>query len=162
MAVSLLSRVKKFLHALEAIQDELLELYERKRLAITRAEATEMRALAQTEAKLTQTMQGFIQQRQQILNDAGGAQLPSDSILDLVAAVGGDEQPQLEERVVQSRKKSERIRRESWVHWVVSQRALNHYRDLLDLIADHGRKSPTYSHGARRQSTGGAILDASV
>jgi len=162
MAMNLRSRVKKFLSSLESIQDELLELYERKRHAITRAEATQMRTLAQTEAELTQTMQRFVVQRQEILNDAGGAQLPCDSILELVAVVGGDEQSQLEDRVKRSRKKSERIRRESWVHWVVSQRALNHYRDLLDLIADHGRKSPTYNHGSSRQSTGGAILDASV
>ena len=65
-------------------------------------------------------------------------------------------------RIQAARRKSERIRRESWVQWVVSQRANTYYNELLELLAYSGKKAPVYSDKPGPPSGGGTILDASA
>jgi hypothetical protein len=49
------------------------------------------------------------------------------------------------------------------VLWIVSKQSLRLFRELLDLIANGGRKAPVYFAGAGTEmSFGGAILDASA
>ena len=47
--------------------------------------------------------------------------------------------------------------------WIVSKQSLRLFRDLLDMIANGGRKAPVYFAGPGTElSFGGAVLDASA
>jgi hypothetical protein len=162
MSAELCQRVKEFLQALEPTQDELIVFFGKKRTALRAAQQVELVRLVDSEAELAKQMQRHLGRRQQILQQARQSGLPSDSILTLVVAIGGDQREQLEQRIQRARTKSEKIRTESWIHWIVTQRALNHFSELLDLIAHCGRQAPTYSQGPSEETTGGAILDASI
>ncbi len=162
MSSHLLQQIIQFLQELEPTQDDLLSLFGERRGAVTAARTADMLRLAQRESELTQQMQQHLDRRQQILTNAGQNGLPDDSLSDLVTVIGGNRQQFLNERIERSRGKSEAIRRESWIHWIITQRAFNHYTELLDLIAHRGKKSPTYSRERDLESNGGAIIDASV
>jgi hypothetical protein len=162
MASRLLEEVTQFLTALEAAQEELLSVYKSRRAAMTAARAAQMQQLAEAESKITAELQKHLAERQRILEEAARNGYPSDSVLSLVSAIAGSEREELEERIVRSRLRSEKIRKESWVQWIVSQRALLHYNEMLNLIAECGKRSPTYSREPNARSAGGAILDASV
>lgn len=162
MSATLLNRVKQFLKTLEPLQDATLSLFERKRGAVTSADPAEMLKLAEVEAELTRSMQETLGTRREILFEAKRTGLPFGSIVELVNAVATDEREILSIRLKTARRKSERIRRESWVQWVISQRANTYYNELLELIAYSGKRSPVYSDKPSLPSGGGTILDASA
>ena len=162
MSASLLKEVKQFLSALEATQDELAELFGRKRTALTQARSDELLRLAASEASLTGRLQAALGQRQRILNDAKQQGLPSQSLSELAPAIAGDERDRLRSRIERARGMSDRIRQESWIHWIIAHRTYSHYTELLNLIANCGKKAPTYSQKPSEESTGGVILDASI
>jgi len=162
MSTQLLDEIQQFLQELEPTQDEFLTLFGQKRIAVTRADTDAMLRLADSEAKLTEQMRLHLDRRRRILQQANQKGLPSDSIQALVGELGDSSQEPLKQGIERSLAKSESIRRESWVHWIVAQRGLNHCTELLDLIAYCGAKAPTYSRGPDQQTSGGAILDASI
>ena len=162
MSARLLEQVTQFLQLLEPAQDEMLRLFNQKRSAVKLARTDEMLQLAQRESELTFELKQHLERRKRILALASNAGLPSDSIHSLVVAIGGQQREQLEQRIENSRSKSEAIRRHSWIHWIISQRAFSHFSELLDLIAYRGEKAPTYSQVPGMDTSGGAILDASI
>jgi len=163
MADQLVDDVRQFLRGVEAVQDELATLYQRKRIALTEARASELLSIAESESRLAKQMQGHLARRRQILENSAGQGLPGDSIQNLLKALGGSARTELEPAVNRLRGAAAATRRENWIHWIVAQRAMNHHNELLELIASCGRKSPTYSRSpGQNASGGGAILDASA
>lgn len=162
MSATIINRIKQFLKTLESLQDATLSLFESKRAAVTTANSAEMIRLADAEAELTMKMKFVLGTRREILLDAKRSGIASTSIYDIVAASDDSEREALSKRIQTARKKSERIRRESWVQWVVSQRATTYYNELLELIAYSGKKSPVYNHKQESPVGGGSILDASA
>lgn len=162
MSPPLLNEVKQFLSALEATQEEFAELFRRKRTALTQARADELLRLAESEAALAQRLQAALGHRQRILQGAGREGLPCKSLAELTPDIAGDESDQLQSRIERARRMSDRIRQESWIHWIIANRTCSHYTELLNLIANCGRKAPTYSQKSCEESRGGVILDASI
>lgn len=162
MTTELLHETRQFLRSLDAAQIELAQLFEQKRGALTEARTDELEQLTQTEAGLFQRLQNLHALRGRILQRAAGTGLPHDSLQHLVERIAGPELDELRPRIQQARLLSERLRHESWIQWVIAQRAVCHYSGMLDLIANCGRKSPTYSNGPAAPTTGGALLDASA
>ena len=160
--MGILDEIRQFLQVLEVIQDEQTTAFQAKRTALRTAKAPALRALAEQEADLTRRLQLQLACRQQILQKAAAAGLPAESLESVVAAASGSDSAVLQGRIARARERSERIRRENLSHWIVAQRAFHHYTEMLDLIANRGRKAPTYGIGAPRESVGGAILDASA
>ncbi len=159
----LLIQVKKFLSQLESTQNRLWTLYLKRRTAVRAAESDEILRLAEEEIALTDEMKSHLAVRQQILKLAENNQLPSKSIEVLVQEISGDEKKQLLEKIERSKSLADKIRTESWIHWIVSQRSINHCKEMLDIIANKGESSLTYnSEKEAASSTGGVILDASI
>ena len=125
MSTQLLIQVKQFLKDLEPLQDAMLNLFDSKRSAVTAACSGEMLRLAEVESELTEKMQEILRTRHRILQQASREGIVGDTIEDLVSFFGGDERDVLQSRIKVARRKSGKIRRESWVPWVVSQRASN-------------------------------------
>lgn len=163
MGGSLLDRVRELLRALETAQRDLSSLQDRKRAALTRGESSELLGIAREETILSNRLRDLLQQRSQILESArvAGAE-DTGSLSSFVATLPPAEREELEPRVVQARRHAERIRRETWVQWIIAHRAYSHYSSLLELIAQSGSKSPTYDEKPVKHSSGGAIFDASI
>jgi len=161
MERQLLIEIRQFLAALESTQNDMLSLFERKRAALHKAIPSELMQLAEPEAELASRMQRLLQHRGRILEAARQAGLPDESVQVLVGRIGsgtGDLTP----RIQRAKYKSDELRRESWVQWVITHRACSHYGNLLDIIANCGEKRPTYSQDQGHTTSGGAILDASA
>ena len=47
-----------------------------------------------------------------------------------------------------------RLRRQSWSHWILAHRSYHHYTALLEIIAHGGHKPPTYSESPSSASGG--------
>lgn len=140
----------------------MLSLFERKRTALRSAAPGELLRLAEPEAQLTTRMQQLLQQRGRILQSARQTGLAADSLRILIGRIGGEKALELTPCIERTRRKSDELRRESWVQWVVTRRAASHYGNLVDIIANCGEKKPTYSRNGKEDAPGGAILDASV
>jgi flagellar biosynthesis/type III secretory pathway chaperone len=163
MTTELLHETRQFLRSLEAAQTELSQLFDQKRAALTHARADELERLAGSESDLLKRLQSLHALRGRILQRASRAGLPHDTISHLVERIAGPELSQLRPKIQQARRQSERLRRESWIQWVIAQRAFHHYTGMLDLIANCGRQAATYTNGpAAPAVTGGALLDTSV
>jgi len=164
MSARLLEEVRQFLPDLESTQREFSNLFLRKREALIAARSDELLRLADSETVLVKRLHSHLGRRQRILIEARSEGLPSDSIVNLVARIAGEEIKPLETRIERIRILSLRLRRESWIHWIISHRTYNHYSEILNLIAHCGEQAPTYSRdkNEEKKSTGGAILDTSI
>lgn len=162
MSGQLMRAIRQHLSALEQTQDELSALLKRKRSALINARADELGRIAGAEEQLANRLKAHLTCRRRILQQAQEQGTPSDSILNLVVQIGGDDREQLERRIERARVAAEQIRRLGWVDWIVAQRALRQHNELLELIAHCGEKAPTYSNQPSKETAGGAILDTSV
>jgi hypothetical protein len=158
----LLDEVRHFLPALEATQTELAALFGEKRRAAKSADAQRMLELAEAEAGLARRLEGHVEDRQRILERARQEGRPADSIAELVAEIGGSGSELLRSRIDAARRRASSLRSESWIQWVMSQRAVLHYAELVELIAHCGQQPPVYGPAPREHRSGGALLDATA
>ena len=163
MQHQLLSTIRQFLIALDQTQDDLLALCEQKTIALRGSDVAAIRAVSETEQQLTRQMQLLLGERARILQQAAEtAGEPFHSIQQYVRSIGSAESDELLPVIERSIQKSDVIRRESWVHWIIARRAFQHYSELIDIIAHCGEKSPTYSEGLIEDISGSTLLDASA
>jgi hypothetical protein len=162
MQQHLIAEILQFLRSLEATQEELAALFDRKRAALCAAQPQELIRLASVETELTERLQKLLLRRGRILQQAHKAGLASSSLETLLAQLDDNQTRELQPTVARARRRSHDLRRESWVQWVITHRACSHYSGLLEIIANCGEKQPTYSRNQRTDVQGGAILDASA
>ncbi|QDT99434.1 hypothetical protein [Gimesia aquarii] len=158
----LLGQATGILNDLEPIQKQLLNLYQEKSKALKQVDVTRIEQFGVVEEQLTRDLQFVLLRRQELLQAAEKQGLPSDSMQSLLSGLGLDESNPIFQRVSEAQERSQALRHESWVQWIVSQRSYHHYSQILELIAHAGKKVPTYSRGQNENNTGGAIFDASA
>lgn len=158
----LLADVRELVDELLSTGDELLRHYERKSEAMQRASADEMLKLTEIELSLTQRLERGLNARRAILRDAGRQRLPHRSLRELVAQLPGAPRDELNVSFARIQQQSQQLRLIGWSHWVVAHRTQNHYNELIDLIAQGGHRSPTYSQHSQREGKGGVLLDTSI
>jgi C4-dicarboxylate-specific signal transduction histidine kinase len=159
----LTNEIDQLLTAILALQQELATLYRAKREAVRTATAAELDRLNQREGRLVADLQVQLRKRHQILQRVNPMVGPSDTLEKLVQTFAEPQRGRLLARMDEIRKIVEANRRETWVLWIVSKQSLRLFGDLLDLIANGGRKAPVYFAGlGNEMSFGGAILDASA
>ncbi|HAH44775.1 hypothetical protein [Gimesia sp.] len=158
----LLSQLSGILHDLEPIQNQLLELYQKKSQALRKINVKIIDECGVIEAELTRELQFVLLRRQQLLQSAGQQGLPADSLHDLLLKLDVPKSEPLFERIAAAQQRSKKLRHETWVQWIVSTRSYQHYTQVLELIAHAGQKVPTYSRGQNESGTGGVIFDASA
>ncbi len=155
--------IDQLLQAIIALQHELAVVYRAKRDAIRKAVAAEIDRLNQREERLVADLKVHLRQRHQILQRVNPVIGPSDTLEKLVRSFAEPNRSQLMARMEEIRRLVESNRRDSWVLWIVSKQSLRLFGDMLNLIANGGRKAPVYFAGlGNEMSFGGAILDASA
>lgn len=158
----LLGQTVGILNDLEPIQKQLLNLYQEKSKALKLVDVALIEQLGTLEEQLTRELQFVLLRRQQLLQAAEKQGLPADSMQNLLSGLGVDKSNPIFQRIYDAQERSQALRHESWVQWIVSQRSYQHYSQILELIAHAGQKVPTYSRGQNENNTGGAIFDASA
>jgi hypothetical protein len=154
--------IDRFLAALGVVQEELTEVYRAKRESIREARLADINRLTEREATLVLQLQAHLRGRHQILQRAKPLGR-FDSIESLVRSLDVPERDRLLQMVGQTRQTADVNRRESWILWIVSQQSLRFFRDVLDLMANGGKKAPVYSARSESdRSFHSVILDASA
>ncbi|QDT90983.1 hypothetical protein [Gimesia algae] len=158
----LLSQLSGILRDLEPVQNQLLELYQKKSQALRQIDVKLIDECGAVEAELTRDLQFVLLRRQQLLQAAAQQGLPADSLHALLLKLDVPEAEPLFQKIEAAQQRSKKLRHETWVQWIVSTRSYQHYSQVLELIAHAGQKVPTYSRGQNESSTGGVIFDASA
>ena len=169
MRLTLLHELSQFLTELEQTQQSLLTLFAAKREALDRRQSDELLRLSTQEGELTGSLQELVKERTKLLNKARDAGFVAESLLELSGVIGrtvGDSRvlraiELIENRIIQSQRRTLKLQQESWVHWIISHRCYNHYTELLELIAHGGHRAPTYGDKTS-SAAGGALLDAAA
>jgi hypothetical protein len=176
MTIDLAAEVRQYLDDVDAAQEALGVVGARKNGALRTADAAALVALADEEATLATRLRKRLGERDHLLSRARVAGHRVTTITELVDDLTardatGPVSAGLRERLHRTRSTARRLQRETWVHWIVARRTVEQYGELLDLIANHGRRAATYAaptaSSVRRASstdgtTGGAVLDASA
>jgi hypothetical protein len=160
---NLINEIEQLLIAITSLQEELAAVYRAKREAVRRANAAEIDRLNKREERLVADLKARLRHRHQILQRVNPVVGPSDTLENLMRSCSDPDRSRLLARMDEIRRLVEANRRESWVLWIVSKQSLRLFGDMLDLIANGGRKAPVYFAGLGNEvSFGGAILDASA
>lgn len=162
MRGKLLGELNALIEEIESAQSALSDLYSRKRAALVEARAEEIVRVVEVEASLLERIRELLTRRARLLQRAQTGGLPAESLAALAGALDGSDSRALALRIDWARQRSEQLRRENWAQWIIAQRASRHFGELIDLVAEHGRRPPDYSAGSRRYETGGALLDATA
>jgi FlgN protein len=162
MGGRLLNDVARLLADLEQTQQAMLALFQRKRAALKRPRPDDLLDVAREETLLCERLQRHLARRRELLCAAANAGLRCGSLGEVAHRIGGPEAHSLADRMERVRANAEILRRESWMQWVVTQRASRHFADLLELLVHHGERSPTYSRKKNDNANAGALLDASA
>ncbi len=154
--------IEQFIDDLEQVQHKLLNLFSQKRVALRTAKTTELQALAKSEEGLVQQMRLLLSRRQGLLQQAELDGNSAESLLEIVENANSPTDRRLIQRILNARERTAKLRFEGWIHWIIANRAYKHQTEVLDLIANGGKQSPTYGRNTERKTAGGAIFDASI
>jgi hypothetical protein len=153
--------IEEFLVAIDETQDALGAAYRDKRAAIRQANAAEINRITKIEEARVVELQVYLRRREQILQRALQMGLPADSLESVARTLPEPFRDSLLAHIEKTRRAADANRRESWILWIVCKQSLRFFSDVVELIANGGRRTPIYSARAGVElSTGGALLDA--
>lgn len=153
----------RFVDALEATQQELLEILRKQRAALVRAQAAELERLNQEASDAARRLQQLTAWRTRLLEQAAREATPAASLAVVLARSITPQAETLRARLQLIHQRFAEMRREAWIQWIIAQRSQSLFVDLLDLIAHGGEKPPTYqADPSQSMPTGGAMLDAAA
>ena len=155
------SDIARLLSDLAGVQRDLLNVLGEKRQMIAAGDGPGLSAVAARENQLVVRLQACQTQRQQLLQQAAGAGLPSDSIQSLSRALPAKSRGRFTGDIQQAQERSRILQHECLTNWVLVQRTLLHLSQLVEIIATGGRMKPTYGNGSDRQGQG-ALVDRAV
>ncbi|MEX0586964.1 MAG: flagellar export chaperone FlgN [Pirellulales bacterium] len=142
---------------LSAVQDELLAFLTVKRKLLGAADAVGLAGMQHRELDLTERLQRCHERRGELLAQAAGQGLPSDSLRALGASLPKSERQSLDDSMRQAAARSRLLQHHSLTNWVLTQRTLLHLAQLLEIIGTGGRTSPTYGKGELRGASGAMV-----
>lgn len=155
--------IENLLVAIEETQAALAGVYRDKRAAIRQANGPGLDQLTTIEETLVADLQVHLRRREQILQQARQMGLPADSLSSVVRTLDEPLRERLIAQIEETRRVADANRRESWILWIVCKQSLRFFSDVIELIANGGRRAPIYlaRPGAVAElSTGGSLLDA--
>jgi hypothetical protein len=154
--------IEELLVAIDDTQEALGAAYRDKREAIREANGPEIDRLTKIEEARVAELQVHLRRREQILQRARQMGLPADSFTTLAQTFREPVRESLLAHIAQTRRVTDENRRESWILWIVCKQSLRFFSEVVELIANGGRRAPVYSSrlGMAELSTGGALLDA--
>jgi hypothetical protein len=155
--------IEDLLVAIDESQAALGNAYAEKRAAIRQTNGAEIHRLTMLEESLVADLQAHLRRREQILQRAGQMGLPADSLGSVVRTFDEPLRESLLAQIERTQQMADTNRRESWILWIVCKQSLRFFSDVVELIANGGRRAPVYLSrpgGVAELSTGGALLDA--
>jgi hypothetical protein len=155
--------IEDLLIAIDANQNALSVAYRDKRAAIREANGPEISRLTKIEETLVADLQVHVRRRDQILQQARQGGLRADTLTGIVQTFDEPLRERLLAQIEQTRRVTDANRRESWILWIVCRQSLRFFSDVIEMIANGGRRAPIYlaRPGVMAEmSTGGALLDA--
>ena len=155
------SELAGYLNRLSKVQERTLEVLMRKRQAIVTSDPAAMEAASQEEELVVTSLQECVDQRRQLLEQAGAEGLPNENLCELSEALPRARRADLAEQAGQASQRARLLHHHSLVNWVVVQRTLLHLSQLLEIIATGGRLRPTYGKETRTPRTG-SLVDRAV
>src|SRR5438132_918101 len=125
----------RLLAELSESQSELLDVLARKRECLAATDLDGLRVVQEREEVLIVRLQRCSQQRLELLERARVEGLPGDSIGALVKRAPASQREQLAMQVEQARRQSRLVQQRNLTNWVLAQRSLIHWSQLLEIIA---------------------------
>jgi len=162
LAMPILDELQALLIDLESNQAAFLAMFKKKSVVMKNPTPIELVRLIDEELKLTRITQDCLNRRTSILSQVGKLGLNVNSLSEVIQVIAGAKRNRLLGDINRIEDGSQRIRKESWVHWIIAHRTQNLYTELLEIIAQCGEKPATYSPEDKQCSQGGALLDTSA
>ncbi len=138
------SQLTAFLSDLSSVQDASLELLTRKRKLLVASDREGLLALGAEEEQLIERLQGCLRRREELLHQAAGQGLPSESIRSLAGALPKAQRVPLSAEIQKAASQARLLQHHSLTNWLLVQRTLIHLSQMLEIIATGGRRKPTY------------------
>ncbi len=155
------SDLAELLTDLSAVQEELLQVLDRKRELLVAGRADELAPVAQQEEGLVVKLQDCVSRREVLLRRASDEGRPAGSIQALTDSLPRPRRTELSPRVKVASARARLLRHQSLTNWVLAQRTLIHLSQLLEIIATGGRLQPTY--GEREPvNASGSLVDRAI
>lgn len=155
IAPQLESDIATLLNDLAEVQDELLDVLNRKRERMAGNDVVGMSELQPREQAICEQLQACHDRRGVLLQTASEHGLPSSSLENLSAALESRGST-LGRQVREASNRMRLLRHSGLTNWVLAQRTLLHLAQLIEVIATNGQVKPTYGD---QQSVGGTLVD---
>lgn len=150
-----------FLQELALVQDELLDVLNRKRNCLARGVLVEFHELQAREEAVIERLTACQQKRSQLLCKAQELGIDSENLSDLAKTLdhqhGSQLEPQLQPQVRQLRGRMRILQSGTLTNWLLAQRTLLHIAQLIEIIATGGQMQPTYAVGESVQPCGSLL-----
>ncbi len=154
MEINWEAEVASLLAELSAVQDDLMSVLKRKRECLCANDHDQLLSLQSVEQAILDRLQACQDRRARLLQQAGAAGLPSDSVRSLSGALPAARQQGWPLKVDQISHRARLLQHQSLTNWVMVQRTLIHLSHLLEIVARGGRLRPTYEAGVSEESSG--------
>ena len=157
-----LSAVADYLDEYLDVQQELLDVMTAKLDVRTKRTVEEARALDAREAQLAERLKACVEKRQDLLADPelnSAGQPTLKRLVETVAESDEDEaDADLFRRFDAAEKNNRELRMRSVSAWVLAQRSVVHWSQMLEIVAAQGQNVPTYKRDRKLRSRG-ALMD---
>ena len=155
------SELATFMNDLLAVQSETLDMLARRRQLLAEADLDGLVGLGNHGQELVDRLQGCLARRQELLDQAKKEGLASQDIRSLTNSLPRELRGDAKRQIVEANAKTRLLKKQTLVNWVVSQKALIHLSQMLEIIATRGRGKPTYEKG-NQAVTGGFLVNQEV
>ncbi len=153
-------QVETYLMEYDVLRQRWARILEQRRSLLALPNPKELMALCEEEKIVASALRELIARRTDLLEQGKQIGFQADTLRELAKWIV-PEAKEAGDRMGELQFHADQLRRESWSQWVTCQKSLLYYGQLVQLIANGGRKSSAYGSG-HQTVTGGAILDASV
>src|SRR4029077_242577 len=89
-------------------------------------------------------LQSHLRHREQILQQVRQMGLPADTLVSVVRTFDEPQSGRLVGQIEETQRAADANRRESWILWIVCNQSLRFFSDVIELIANGGRRAPVY------------------
>ncbi len=154
MAIAWESELAEFLRQLSAVQARTLDVLVRKRQMLAAADAEGLAGMAAEEREVMESLQGCLDRREELLEQARREGLPCGDLGALTKALPKASRGPFAAQFREAAHRTRLLRHSSLTNWVLMQKTLLHLSQLLEIIATGGQFQPTYEKGGCASTTG--------
>jgi hypothetical protein len=151
------SQIARLLTDISVVQDEIFKVLDKKRELLLKKDLEGLNALVPEDENLITRLQACLKRREELLAQAQREGMPGDSIRSLTGALPPDRRGDLPQRLVQTSARARLLQNQSLTNWMVTQWALIHLSQMIEIIATGGRLQPTYGKGEPVTVSGGLV-----